>query len=836
MRVGLEKVDDGEPGLELHPRGAPHVADNENLPEIGRPGRVRRLRLRINPSAAVPERRRRQVAAMLREEVGHGRLLLASPVACGAGAIAWFEAETQPSLAYLAILCASTGLLFLYLRFRHAIAAALAAAAALAFLGAMLAAVHAGRSETVILDKPVTTTIAGTILSREASGEGRWRYVVRVTETDDPRLFRAPGKVALLVRGDKPAALGEILIARTRLAPPSGPALPGLTDFAVQAWFTGVGATGFVYGTPHFVAAEESGEGASPWLEDWRAGIGDRIRAVIGGDEGAFAAALVTNEQRAISRETMEALRLSGLAHIIAISGMNMALAAGLSFVGLRLLLALSVGATHSLPVKKIAALGAIAAVTAYYMISGFAVSAERAYIMMMIMLVAVLFDHPAISMRNIALSAWIILLTSPEALVAASFQMSYAGTLGLVAGYEFWARRKAPDPNPGLPVPRLLRVSWTFMAGAVATSLIGGTATALFSLAHFQRLATYGLVANVLVTPLLSFLAMPMLMLAMLLMPLGLDGWPLLAAGWGLTWVIAVGEWVAGWGGEWLSGPLPAWYFASASLTLLMLALLRTRARLLALGFLAMATVVWVASPADQPPDLLLAEDGELAAFVRDRSLSVNRAKPPDFIFGQWQRALKRMEVDAPLLPPEPPDIRRDDRADRYRPLTDEEEVAERLFLDGQMAAAKMGRFVCKRAAWCAANLPGDGMVMVVENSIYTGLACDMASIVVSDPPPAFAACRSGALLISRETLRRTGALALNLTQDPRRPRITASFASLDRPWQAFRAYDWRTARQNPTIPPSIMSLIDGMPAPPAPAAQAGDAAAEAEVSGTGE
>lgn len=493
-----------------------------------------------------------------------------------------------------------------------------------------------------------------------------------------------------------------------------------------------------------------------------------------------------------------------------------MALAAGLSFIGLRSLLALSVGLVQSLPVKKIAAVGAIITVSAYYTISGFAVSAERAYIMMVIMLVAVLLDRPAISMRNIALSAWIILITSPDALASASFQMSYAGTIGLVAGYEFRTRRAATRPSPGLPVPRLVRMTGRAMTAAVVTSAIGGSATALFSLVHFQRLASFGLVANVLVTPLLSLLVMPMLILAMLLMPLGLDTYPLIIMGWGLKWIIEIGAWVAAWNGQWLPGQLPPWFFASASLSLILTALLRSSLRLIGVAVLAGSCLLLAASPAAPALDLLVFEDGTLAAFVKADTLSVNSTQPPDFIFGQWQRALRREAFDKPIVSSEPKDVRHDDGADRYRPLTDQEEIAERVFLDAVLSSLPERRFACKKSSWCVGYDRRGGTILVVANRIYTGLACDMADVVVADPSPQFVTCRSGALLITRETLRRTGSLSLRFTGDPRRPDLTPTFACVERPWQSFRAYDWRERREIRNLPPHILSLLAGSPTPP--------------------
>lgn len=818
MRIKWARAENDEAERHLSPRGPTLSPDNQNLLDIGKPRPLFYIRMpRAGGSILAPAQRRRLLAA-LDEERAHGRIFLFSPVVAGAGALAWFSASAQPSLVYLFGLLAASFGAFLVCRQSNRRLAGCAAMMSLLIFGAVLAGLETARSATIILDRPVTTTVIGTVIAREAAGNGRWRYELSLTETRDPTLYRMPPNIAIFVRDEEPVAIGEFMEGRARLSPPSGPALPGLTDFAFQSYFSGIGATGFLFGRPTVTAAPD----LDPWhdllsrFHAGRAAIGDRIRSVIGGDEGAFAAALVTNEQRALSPETMEVLRLSGLAHIIAISGMNMALAAGLSFIGLRSLLVLSVGLAQSLPVKKIAAVGAILTVSAYYTISGFAVSAERAYIMMVIMLVAVLFDRPAISMRNIALSAWIILITSPDALAGASFQMSYAGTIGLVAGYEFWTRHAPTQPMPGLPIPRFVRMLGRVTMAAVVTSAIGGSATALFSLVHFQRLATFGLVANVLVTPLLSLLVMPMLILAMLLMPLGLDTYPLLAMGWGLRWIIDIGAWVAAWNGQWLPGQLPPWFFASASLGLVLTALIRSSLRLVGVALLGGSCVLLAAWPAAPDPDFLLFEDGTLAAFVEADTLSVNSTRPPDFIFGQWQRALRREAFEKAMIPPEPTDVRHDDRADRYRPLTDQEEVAERVFLDAVLESLPERRFACKKSSWCVAHDRRGGTILVVVNRIYTGLACDIADLVIADLAPKFTSCRSGALLITGETLRRTGALTMRFTGDPRRPELTATFASLDRPWQSFRAYDWRNRRQIHNLPEHIRSLLADAPAPP--------------------
>ncbi|HEX2148485.1 MAG TPA: ComEC/Rec2 family competence protein, partial [Pseudorhizobium sp.] len=256
-----------------------------------------------------------------------------------------------------------------------------------------------------------------------------------------------------------------------------------------------------------------------------RGQIAERIRAIVPGDAGAFAAAIVTDERRAISKETTEALRVSGLAHIVAISGLNMALAAGIFFVGLRSCLGLFTGFAQAWPIKKIAALGALLMATAYYLISGFAVSAERAYLMMSVMLIAVFFDRAAISLRNVAISAIVIIAISPSEVMGPSFQMSFAATTALVAGYSAWSGRAGRDPEPVFAMKgRLAPIvsGCNFMMGIFVTSLIGGLSTAIYSMEHFHRLAGYGLAANLAVMPIISFLVMPAGLFGMLLMPSG--------------------------------------------------------------------------------------------------------------------------------------------------------------------------------------------------------------------------------------------------------------------------------------------------------------------------
>jgi competence protein ComEC len=740
------------------------------------------------------------IVRLLEEEAAYGRAILFAPIYMGLGAIFWFKAGSDPPpQAVLAGVLVLTGGFVLGRQasrlFRHLLFAAM-----LICLGMALAQWESWRVSTTMLDSAVTTTVTGQVERRESYDNGRWRYVVRVEATEKPTIRRSPERVTIFVRKQaEPFELGDRIQGRARLTPPAGPALPGLNDFAFSSYFNGIGANGFAYGTPKLLspsgdnAAGSLIDTADIWLAGLRNNIGDRIRQTLPGDTGAFAAALVTDERRAISKDTTEALRIAGLTHIIAISGLNMALSAGIFYIGLRYMFSLFPGIAQAWPTKKLAAFGALVTVTAYYLISGFGVSAERAFIMMAIMLVAVLFDRPSISLRNVALSAIVILILSPSQVLGPSFQMSYAATLALVSGYSLWKRRRHREnilPRIRLLSP-LLFVS-RFFGGVLSTSFIGGASTAIFSIEYFHRLATYGLAANLAAMPVVSFIVMPFGMAAMLLMPFGLDGPFWKVTGEGLELVIVIAKTVAGWGGDIMFGRQPGWLMPTFIVGFLIMSILRTRLRHLGLLLLLSSVGVAAFGSGVPKPDLMISEDGVLVAVRQDDILATNRERPQAFIFEQWQKALVATEHQPPTMLASDARLPQISKADRHKRLSGEEQKAVRTAMEEALDRTMQGSFACQRGDWCVAMLENGAILVTIENAAYLPSACDTANIVVTPIRLRLDRCRSGAALITGATLRKTGSLEIMLDAD--KPVISTAFENPQRPWTRHRTYDWRT------------------------------------------
>ncbi|MBL0372994.1 ComEC/Rec2 family competence protein [Rhizobium sp. KVB221] len=721
----------------------------------------------------------------------------------GIGAVGWFGASQAPALSGLLLIVSISLICHVLAGHFRPVIRGLSLMLAFACLGALLAAWQTHRSDVPVLDSAVTTTVRGIVRGKEVDSNGRWRYEIQLIETERPHLKRPPALIRVTSRGSgTDFDLGAGIEGRTRLSPPSGPALAGLNDFAFDAYFDGVGAFGYFYGDPQQWSAPSAGVNARSSLFDVRQAlealrnhISGRIKTVLPGDTGAFAASMVTDDRRALSKQAAEALRSAGLAHIIAISGLNMALAAGISFVGLRLLLSLSQEIAHRWPVKKIAAVGALLCVTGYYLISGFAVSAERAFIMMAIMLTAALVGRPSISLRNVALSALVILILTPSAVMGPGFQMSFAATLALVAGYAAWQQRAlATFPFAGIPLFRRVEPIWHFAVGIFMTSLIGGLSTALYSIEHFYRIAAWGLPANLIAMPVISFIVMPTGLAALVLMPFGLD-WPFLVVmGWGLDVVLAVATWAASLSGDIVIGRIPGWLFIGVTAGLIVMAIMRSHLRFLGAGFVGLLLAIFMLLPSKPLPLLLISEDGELAAIVSNGRVAVSRERPSSFIVEQWQRALR---IDTLLKPAKADETAAPAVVDGERQrLTPQQLTVARKEIVGSFRSGLAGRFTCLPKHWCAASTESGFRLVVAENGGYAGIACELADIVVTPARLKWDTCRSGARLFTGETLRRSGAIEIHgdAYTAPEDLKVIGAFTAQHRPWGRHRLYDWRT------------------------------------------
>ncbi|MCF1468347.1 ComEC family competence protein [Agrobacterium vitis] len=715
------------------------------------------------------------------QELAYGRTFLFLPVLLGLGAIWWFtRPHDLPRLPVFLTFCAA-GLVWLRVRYRHPVLAAVCGIATLGLAGMLLADVQTARLDTIIIDSAVTTVVRGKVVSVEPNADGNQRYVIALHQTRFPSLKRMPQQVALLARGAHvPFNPGDWIEGRARLSPPSGPALPGLNDFAFASYFAGTGAIGYFYQPPKsFMPGpeiappdfwEQAGIRLDETTQELRNGISDRIRAIVPGDAGAFAVAIVTGERRGLSEEANNDLRVSGLAHIISISGLHMALAGGLFFVGIRRLLSLVPGMAEARSIKKIAAAGAIATTTGYFLISGYDIAAQRAYLMMVIMLSAAFFDRPVLSLRNAALAAILVIILSPSQVMGPSLQMSFAATFALIAGFDLWRQRpRLPPILPAIPALTVLKPFMTLVSGILMTSALGGFSTAMFSAAHFHRVGLHGLEANLLAAPLMSMLVMPAAMIGVLLMPFGLDQWPIQLMGLGLEGVLMIASKVASWGAGFTFGRFEWWFLPVSATGLLILTLMKTRLRLIGVAMMLTA-FGYEAIKTDPPlPDLAITEDGQLFALFRtdDRhvlTVATNKKRPPGFVFNQWRSVLDIADPIAPEILPKLASVEMEkdqqgvgqttrdgkiktktggQKAKGREPVEPQQAMAE-MMAAKEKADKKPDLFHCRTDAFCLARLSNGWTVSLVQNRDYSEAACALSDLIVSTEASRDAVCKA--------------------------------------------------------------------------------------------
>jgi competence protein ComEC len=536
--------------------------------------------------------------------------LLWAPVGLGTGVAIYFGLPDEPPL-WLGPVLALCGMLLSLVCRRQVPFAAGAAALTLMALGFGAASLRTAYIAAPILERDIgPVRIEGQIQAIDPLPTGQ-RLVLQNPVIAGLAPERTPGRLRIKLMREVPGLeIGDRVSLLGKLSPPAPPFAPGGFDFQRDAFFDGIGAIGFAFGSVQTQMKADAAPGrVDALVAGLRRTITQRILAALPGPEGAMAVALIAGTQTAIDKPTMTAMRDSGLAHLLSISGLHIGFVAAILFFCVRALLALWPSAALRHPIKKWAALAALLGTAFYMLLAGSPIPTQRAFLMTGLILLAVMADRVALSMRLIAWAAFVVLLLRPDAMVGPSFQMSFAAVLALIAAYEGsreWRLALRADAGPA-------RRALLYLGGLIVTSLIAGAATAPFAIYHFNRFSEYSVIANLLAIPLTGFWIMPWAVAACLLMPFGLEALALVPMGWGIDGVIWIAQTVAGWPGAVLLLPaMPLTGLILVTLGGLWLCLWRRPWRYWgAVGILAGMTSMLLT----QTPDILVAEDGKLLA-----------------------------------------------------------------------------------------------------------------------------------------------------------------------------------------------------------------------------
>lgn len=686
-------------------------------------------------------------------ESERGQLPLWLPVMLGTGIAAWFVLPLRSMwiaviLGGMAFAAAGASL---GLQRRLGMAMLLAGLALSGGCG--LAWVRSQVVAAPALARPAVFELSGDILKVEKRvSKGNWRLTIAPVAAPD-RVSRVRVSVPIADLAQEPQVGGRFS-GRVRLMPPTAPAVPGGYDFRRQAWFLGLGGVGKALGPVRI-------EGAA------RPGLRQRLNAHIAERlperESGIASALVTGDQGRIAEEDQEAMRASGLAHLLSVSGLHISAVVAAAFLMTLRLLALSPRIALHYPLLTISAGVAAFAGIAYTLLTGAEVPTIRSCIAAILVLVGMVLGRDAMTLRLVAAGALVVLLLWPESLVGPSFQLSFAAITAIVALHESRHVQGWFGPREEGRGRRCARA----LASLLLTGLVVEAVLAPVALFHFHKSGLYGAFANMIAIPLTTFVIMPAEALALMADAAGLGAPFWWIAGKGIACLLWLSHAVAAQPGAVAMLPsVPKFAYLLILAGGLWVMLWRTRARLFGIGPLAVGLALALLAPL---PDLLITDDGRhLAVRDDDGRLAVLRPKSGDFV----RQALAERSAYAGEL--------------------DDLDLARRADCSADACVIEV-----RRGGRSWRILATRSRHRIAWREIVA--ACRQADIVVSERllPRA---CHARWLTVSPAMLSQTGGLAISLGQGVVE---TVRMARDDHPWMVVADQSVQYRRSNPARRP---------------------------------
>ena len=461
------------------------------------------------------------------------RWVLWIPIFWAIGILVYFSLPFEPNylITFSSLILSFSFLLFSFLhlhktRFLSVLIIALA-------MGFCLVQLKANLLKAPVLEKKTKAVlVTGKTTAVSIAGVGQ-KVVIENPTIKGLDKNKTPKKIRIKVNGLKNRIdEGDVISLKAVLMPPPMPAMPGAYDIPRKFWFEQIGGVGYAVSK---VTILEKNNNYASILSKIRNNINFYLLETLPKEEAGVAMSLVTGEQGGNSKKLINAYRDSGIAHILSVSGLHMTMLSGMVFALVRIFIAAIPFIALRYNSKKISALVAIIISFLYLLISGMAVPAQRAFIMVCVVLLAVIFDRQAISMRTIGIALFIVLLWHPEALMGASLQMSFAAVYALIAAYEAGAGKLNAYLLNKKSINRFCCYIFAWIIGVIITDFVASSATTPFAIYHFNRIASYSMLSNLLTGPILAIVVMPMLLLVCILMPFEFADIPSIVAGWGI-------------------------------------------------------------------------------------------------------------------------------------------------------------------------------------------------------------------------------------------------------------------------------------------------------------
>lgn len=545
------------------------------------------------------------------------------PVGIGSGIGIW-QVTGDKGLFPLLVLTLSLILFGVVLGFQRRLARVLTFSAIALLIGFAAIALKSASVAEPILQKVWTGTLHGRVEKVEYVGA---REVVRL-EIETGEGLSLPPKIRLNLTQEQIGAAslntGAFVQVRARLMPPNGPILPGSYDFARRAWFQQIGATGRALGPLTLYKSDTS----SYPIPDVRNFLTRHVIAQMPEGTGEIGAALITGDQANIDPVDAQAMRDSGMAHLLSISGLHVTAVVGFLFLLSSRFLALFPSVALRFPVPLLAAGFAALGAISYTLLAGAEVPTVRSCIAALLILLAMALGREALTLRLVSVGAIIVLLFWPEAMAGPSFQLSFAAVATIVILHEAgWMARWTERRDEAL-IARASRSIVALIVTGIAIEFI----LAPITLYHFHRTGMYSAFANVIAIPLTTFVVMPAQAIALILDLGGMGAPAWWIAGQGIDIILILARSVSSLPCAVTMMPaMPSWALVLMVFGGLWVGLLKSQVRFAGLLLLVIGLSAMLSAPR---PDVLVTSDGKhLAVAETNGRVALLRARTGEYI-----------------------------------------------------------------------------------------------------------------------------------------------------------------------------------------------------------
>lgn len=599
----------------------------------------------------------------IKEEKAYGVFFSFTTLFAAIGVVLYFSLPF--TLSFLDIFsCIGIVIFFLIYLHRFLFARLLLFLTIFTLIGIFAAHFEDWRYHTKMLGGTITSTITAKLVEVPQLKNKRYKLIVAIENSEKPHLSFLPKIVSVTARSIPPGlAIGDVIKGYARLYSISGPIRADSYDFAFYNYFKSIGAQGYFLSNIKYVKHKHNTglwEAIHNKIQNIRNIINKKIKQQQDNEEGAIAAALITGDRTGISDATNTVLRQAGLAHILAISGLHMSIVTGLVFLSIRYLFSMFMKFACYFPIKKIAAFCAILSAGCYFALSGASPSAQRSFVMVEIIFLAILFDKQAITIRNLLIAIWATIIIYPHQILDPSFQMSFAAAAALISLYKTYYSSQLNNFNENIAgilkrnkswvlTLRLLKKAIYVALNTALASFIAGTASGIFAIYHFGNFAPYAMFSNVMAGSVISLLVMPFALISVLAMPFHLEAKPLYILTKSIVLVKKIAFFVVS-----LTPQIPIKFMNSSTLVVLslgfcLLIILRTRLRLIGVFIIFIGVICYYSA---NFPIAVISENGKMAILISAKHTAILYAKhSSNFILKQWRKTYLLKQINSPRI-----------------------------------------------------------------------------------------------------------------------------------------------------------------------------------------